>query len=210
VQVRALTPDKLAELAARRILKIPPDPWVRIGVDGAPAAGPHALADALVDRLRAAGRPVLRISTEDFLRPASLRLEHGRTNPDSYYMGWFDENGLRRTVLDPLSRDGSGQVVTSLWDAGRDRASRAPFVTLPAGGIAIVSGPLLQGAGLPFDYVVHLWMSASALARKTTPELAWTLPAFQRYEVEVSPADLADLVARVDHSDRPALVERAR
>ncbi|MFC4018697.1 uridine kinase [Micromonospora sp. GCM10011542] len=180
---------------------------LRVGVDGAPAAGPDELAAALVDPLRAAGRPVLHVRAADFLRPASLRFEHGRTNPDSYYEGWVDEAGLRREVLDPAGRGGSGLLLPSLWDAAADRASRARHVDLPTGGVVLVSGALLLGGGLPFDVSVHVELSPAALRRRTDPGQEWTLPAFDRYAEEVAPASFADVVVRADDRRRPALVE---
>jgi hypothetical protein len=69
-----------------------------------------------------------------------------------------------------------------------------------------VSGPLLLGAGLPFDVSVHLELSGAALHRRTDPELRWTLPAYARYGAEVDPASFADVVIRLDDPRRPALV----
>ncbi|MCM0678050.1 uridine kinase, partial [Micromonospora phytophila] len=180
---------------------------LRVAVDGAPPAGPDELAAALVDPLRALGRPALHIRAADFLRPASLRFEHGRDNPDAYYEGWVDEAGLRREALDPAGPAGSGRVLPSLWDARADRASRARYVELPPGGVLLVSGALLLGGGLPFDVTVHLELSPAALARRTDPEQGWTLPAFARYADEVAPASFADVVVRVDDPRHPALVE---
>jgi len=207
VVIRPVTPEALVTRIVERILATEPEAWLRVAVDGAPAAQPARWADAVVDGVRIGGRPVLRVAAEDFLRPASLRLEYGRTNPDAYYEGWLDESGLRRTVLDPLDKDGTGIVVPSLWDAAADRATRVRPTPLPRGGVLILSGSLLLGSGLPFDLAVHLWMSQAALARKTDPDLRWTLPAFQRYDREVGPADFADVVARVDHPDHPAIID---
>lgn len=179
---------------------------LRVAIDGAPAADPAGLADALVDPLRVHGRPALHISTDDFLRPASLRLELGRTNPDAFYAGWVDEAGLRREVLDPSAPGGTGRILPSLWNPDTDRASRAPYQLLPAGGVVLVSGALLLGAGLSFDVTVHLELSAAALARRTAPEQQWTLPAFARYDDEVDPGGLADVVVRLDDPRRPAVV----
>jgi hypothetical protein len=136
-----------------------------------------------------------------------VRLEHGHRDPDSYYLSWFDTTGLSREVLRPLAADGTGKVLPALWDAETDRSPRLNRVILPERGVAIVDGPLLQGAGLDFDLVVHLWLPDAALHRKTPDEQQWTLPAFKRYVEEVDPVALADLVARVDHPDRPAIVE---
>jgi hypothetical protein len=190
--------DRLAATPAR----------LRVAVDGAPATTPEALAGALIDPLRVRGRPVVHVRAGDFLRPASTRLEFGRTNPDSYYLGWLDEAGLRREVLDPAAPGGSGRIVTRLWDAGTDRAAREPYRDLPPGAVVIVSGPLLLGAGLPFDVTVHLHMSGAALRRRTAEEQQWTLPAFDRYGDEVGPAAFADVVVRMDDPRHPALVEQ--
>ncbi|BCJ40417.1 uridine kinase [Actinoplanes ianthinogenes] len=196
----------LVEDLADRLASRESDTRVRVAVDGADAAAPDRLADALIDPLRVRGRPAVRIDTRDFLRPASVRLEFGRTNPDSFYAGWFDEAGLIREVLDPAAPDGSGRIVTRLWNPVTDRAAREPYRSLPANAIVLVSGPLLLGAGLPFDVTVHLELSAAALARRTAPEDRWTLPAFARYVGEVAPQTFADVVVRVDDPRHPALV----
>jgi hypothetical protein len=205
VPIRPLTPDALVEELADRIAARTPGRWVRVAVDGAPAARVDALGDALVDPLRVRGRAALPVRTADFLRAASLRLEHGRENPDSYYQGWVDEPALRREVLDRLGPAGDGRVLPSLWDAETDRATRAGYLTVPPGGVVLVSGAFLLGGGMPFDLTVHVALSAAALTRRTRPEQRWTLPAFARYENEVAPADLADIVVRADDPRHPAI-----
>ncbi|MFC1410899.1 uridine kinase [Streptacidiphilus sp. N1-12] len=208
MQVRPLTPDALAETLGERVAQLPPPPGgrLRIAVDGAAAAGTAPLADAVAEGLRLLGRPVLRISSGDFLRPASLRLEYGHQDADAYYDGWLDANALFREVFDPLEQGGSGLVLPALWDARADRAVRTRPVPLPPGGVLLLDGPLLLGRWLPFDLSVHLWLSPAALARRTPADQQWTLPAFARYEDEVRPAESADLVVRADDPRRPALV----
>jgi len=206
VRVRPVSIEVLVEELADRLAATATDGRLRVAVDGADAADPAALADALVDPLRVRGRSAVRVRTDDFLRPASLRLEFGRTNPDSFYLGWLDEAGLRREVLDPAGPGGSGRIVTRLWDARTDRATREPYRELPPDAVVIVSGPLLLGSGLPFDVTVHLHLSAAALERRTEPEQRWTLPAYARYGAEVDPAAFADLVVRLDDPRRPAVV----
>ncbi|HEY0807383.1 MAG TPA: uridine kinase, partial [Pseudonocardiaceae bacterium] len=151
------------------------------------------------------GRPVQRVRAADFLRPASLRFEHGRTDPDALWSDWLDVGGLTREVLDPLGPGGSGRVLPALWDAAADRASRADYVELPPGGVLLVDGSLLLGRGLAFDLTIHLAMSAAALKRHTDAEQQWTLPAYQRYAERIAPDQQADVVVLVDHPERPAI-----
>jgi hypothetical protein len=206
MRVRPVSFDVLVEELADRLAGQDPDRRLRVAIDGAPAAAPERLAEALVDPLRVRGRPAIRIAAGDFLRPASVRLEFGRTNPDAFYSEWLDEAGLRREVLDPAGPGGSGRIVTRLWDARADRAAREPYTSLPPDAVLLVSGALLLGAGLPFDVMVHLELSEAALERRTGGELRWTLPAYTRYRAEVDPAAFADVVVRLDDPRRPALV----
>ncbi|MFI5495643.1 uridine kinase [Actinoplanes sp. NPDC051859] len=206
MHVRPVSTELLVSELVDRLTGLLPGQRVRVAIDGPDAADPGGLAAALLTPLQARSWPALHISTAGFLRSASLRLEFGRTNPDSYYEGWFDEAGLRREVLDPAGPAGSGRIVTRLWDAARDRAAREPYQELPPDAVVIVSGPLLLGGGLPFDFTVHLALSLGALARRTEPAEQWTLPALARYADEVAPASFADVVVRLDDPRRPALV----
>ncbi|PRY36345.1 uridine kinase [Umezawaea tangerina] len=200
MNIRPLTPATLVAELVARIDALPRDGRARVVVDGADAAAPGEVADALVDPLRALGRPVLRVSTGDFLRPASVRLEHGRFDPLAFRDEWLDVGGLVREVLAPLAPGGTGRVLPSLWDAAADRASRAGYVELGSGGVLLLDGPLLLDRGLPVELSVHLWLSPGALARKTAADREWTLPAYSDYKPQ------ADVVVRYDHPDRPALV----
>ncbi|SES06099.1 Uridine kinase [Lentzea albida] len=194
VKVRPLTFGTLVDEIVGQVSEV--DGRVRVLVDGAPAAEPGRLADAVVEPLRALGRAVQRVSLDDFLRPASVRLEHGRTDSYSYRHDWFDYKGLQREVLDPAL---DGRVLPSLWNAATDRASRAEYVDLPENGVVLVDGTLMLDRWLPAELTVHLWLSPGALKRKTEEE--WTLPAFDDYD------PVADLFVRYDHPERPGLVE---
>ena len=207
MRVRPVSPSALVEEVADLIHARTDLTWVRVAVDGAPATGPHGLADSLVEPLRIRGRPVQRIRGDDFLRPASVRFERGRTDPDAYYEDRLDVAGLNREVLGNLGPEGTGRVLPTLWDPIRDRATRAGYVALARGGVVLLSGDLLLGAGLELDLVVHLEASAPALHRRTADADRWMLEAYARYADEVDPAAFADLVVRVDDPRRPAIVE---
>jgi hypothetical protein len=181
---------------------------LRVAVDGPDVAEPERLATEVADRLPALGRSALVVPAAGFLRPASIRLEHGRTDPDARYTDWLDTSALSREVLDRIGPGGPGDVLPQLWDVARDRATRSTRV--PAGAVVLVPGALLQGVGLAFDVVVHVRVSAAARRRRTPADQQWELPAFDRYDDEVDPAALADLVVLADHADRPALVQQGR
>lgn len=198
--IRPVSPDVLVREVVAAVDALPGR--VRVLVDGAEAATPEVLADALVDPLRVRSRPVVRVSAWDYLRPASVRLERGREDPDAFYDDWLDTGALVREVLGAVD---SGFVLPALWDADADRAHRLDRVPLSDAGVVVVDGPLLLGRGLPADLAVHLSLSPAALARRTAGDRAWTLPAYARYTDEVDPVAVADLVVRADHPDRPAL-----
>ncbi|WP_035849588.1 nucleoside/nucleotide kinase family protein [Kitasatospora azatica] len=178
--------------------------WPRVAVDGAPAAQPERLAQALAEELRLRGRSVQRVRAQGFLRPASLRLEYGHQDADAYFDLWLDDNALFREVFTPLDPGGSGRILPDLRDPVTDRSTRSPYLELPPGTVLLLDGALLLGRWFPLDLTVHLRMSAPALARRTPGADQWTLPAFARYESQVQPAEAADILVRADDPNHPA------
>ena len=163
--------------------------------------GAEALAATLVDGLLAAGRLPVLISANDFLRPAGVRFEYGREDEQAFRELWLDDGALRREVLD------SGDAyLPSLWDAERDRSTRAARQPVPARGVLLVAGVLLLGRGLPADLTVHLALSAAALRRRGVPE--WQLPAFTSYADQIRPAENCDVLIRAEDPLRPAIALR--
>ena len=201
MRYRPISPESLADEITAAVAGRPGR--VRVIVDGAPPTEPGALADAMAERLRVLGRRPVRVRARDFLRPASLRFERGRTDPDARYEDWLDVGGLRREALDPLAA--GSPVLPALWDAETDRSARAGYVELPGDGVLLLDGDLLLGHGLPAELTVHLAMSATALARRGVEE--WELPAYGRYERDVDPLHTADIGVRMDDPRHPALLE---
>jgi hypothetical protein len=205
MRFRPISPELLVTEVAETIITRSDDPWTRVAVDGAPPAAPGEFADRLAEQLRVRGRAVQRVSATDFLRPASLRYERGRTDPDARYDDWLDVGALNREVFGPLGPGGSGRVLPTFWDTSTDRATRASYVELPPDGVLVLDGELLLGRGLPVDCAVHLWLSPGALRRQLMDE--WALPAFERYHSTARPLDRADIVVRVDDPAHPAMLE---
>jgi hypothetical protein len=209
VHVEPVSEEVLVRRVVDTVLAAPGRPGaLRVLVDGHPSTRPEALADALVDPLRAAGRPVARLHVADFWRAASLRLERGREDPDALLEDRIDVAGLNREVLDAVGPGGRGRYLPSLRDPVTDRATRAAYVEVEPGLVVVLDGSLALGRGLATDLAVHLALRAATIGRRTVPADAWTLPAYARYAAEVAPERVADVVVRVDDPRHPALVER--
>ncbi len=186
---------------------------VRVGVDGALAGDAGDLADAIAGAVADAGRPAVRVRRRDFLRPRSVRLELGPGDAQAEWERWYDDGALRREVLDPLgpaaaSADGMS-LLPALWDAERDRSVRADRLTAAPGTVVVVDGPYLLRWELAdaFDLVLHLDVSAPALARRCPPEeVARVSASWARYVEETAPARRAAYLTRLEDPKHPALV----
>lgn len=198
-------PDRLADWLVDRTARAGWTHPVRVAVDGAPPGRPDRLADSLATALRVRGRPVRRVGARWFWRPASLRLERGRHDPLARYQDWLDTSALRREVLDRLGPGGDRRFLPTLRDPDTDRATRAGYQSAAPDTVLLVDGALLLGAGLPFDLTVHIRLSAGALRRRTPAADTWMLPAFDRYEAQVSPAGHADALVLADDPAHPAV-----
>ena len=168
-------------------------------------------AGHLADALRAAARPVLTAGWSGFWRPRSLRLEHGRDDPDAFHDGWLDVAGLWREVLGPLGEATGRWWVPSLHDPGTDRASRAPREAVPDDAVLVFAGPFLLRDDLRwgFDAVVHLSTSDAAVRRRVgAADAERVLGGWHRYLAESEPAEHATAVLRCEDPRHPAELVR--
>lgn len=126
----------------------------------------------------------------------------GREDVPSY-LDWLDADALRREVLDAVVS--SGNYLPSLRDPQMNRSTREQPRAADANLVLLVSGALLLRHGLPFDRTIHLALSSAARARRTPAEDTWTLPAYDAYDAEVRPIDVADVVIKLDDPRHPAV-----
>lgn len=201
---RSTTPELLPGILAASVLALTLDRPVRVAVDGPVCARGDGLAAAVADQVRGAGRAATVIPAAGYWRDASLRLEHGHTDPVSYY-DWLDRAALIREVLDPLGPGGTGRYLPALRDPGSNRSARAAYATAARHEVVLVHGDLLLVDAPPFDHTIHLALSPAARARRTPPEWAWTLPALNRYDGEVDPVSVAGTVVSWNDPARPAV-----
>lgn len=199
IAFRPVAPDGLIELVATRAASAPD---VRVvAISGADAADPVEFAELVAARLRLSGRPAAVVSLHDYVRPASLRFEHGHRDDYSYRHGWFDYPALLREVVTALRE--RRQWLPRLWDEAADRSARASVVEAGPGQVLLIAGPMLHGRGLDPDVVVQLTLSRGALERRTRPENLWTIDPLLAHDAAIDAP--ADIVVRYDHPDRPAI-----
>jgi hypothetical protein len=197
-RVEPTTIERLATRLADDIVAGAADRPVRVIVDGPVWAGVDLL-DPLAGALEALGREPVVVQAADFLRPASLRFEHGKHDALAFTDDWIDLDGIRRELLDPLGPGGSRRYLPSLWDAERDRATRAQYRTATDRTVVVLRGWLLLGRGLPAELTVHLALSAAARRRRVPPaDAERELPAFDRSDADARPLEAADVVVRSD------------
>ena len=178
-----------------------------VGIDGPAEAGATALADDVAAALEDRRRPAVRISTRWWWRAKALRLEYGRHDVDTLLTGWVDAEALVREVLEPIAA-GDAEVITRLRDPDSDRSIRDAPRPVPANAAVVVDGPFLLAAALPLERLVHLRLSAGALERALLADRAWWVAAFERYGLQYSPGDRADVVLAFDHARTPAIAWR--
>ncbi|MEV7971928.1 uridine kinase [Cellulomonas sp. NPDC089187] len=202
VHVEPITPAQVRTRLVDRIAVLGPRP--RVLIDGWSVTDPLALATELVEPLRVAGRPAVVVRGLDFLRPASVRWEFGRDDPDALLDVALDSGALIREVLDPW--EAGTAYLPALWDAAQDRSARRRTEPVPENGVLLLAGELLLGRWLPTDLTVHLALRPDMLARRLPTDQHWQLAADTRYRAEVDPEATADVVIRVDHAHRPGWV----
>jgi hypothetical protein len=208
VRYRPLTPALLVRELADHVDRRP-EARPRVGFDGFAETGASELADAVGERLRELGRPVIRASTRWWWRAASLRLELGRTDSDMLLYGWVDTATLRRELLGPVAAGSPDGYLPRLRDPATDRAIRDRRTAVPDGAVVLLDGPFLLADADGLDAVVHLQLSPAALARAMPDERQWWVTAYSRYRADEPPAGGADAVVTYDHPAAPAIAGRA-
>lgn len=98
---------RVLDWIAARVPEAAGDACVRVAIDGVEGAGKTMLADELAERLRADGRPVVRVPIDDFHHVRAIRYRQGRHSPQSYWLDSFDYDRFRADVLGPLGPGGS-------------------------------------------------------------------------------------------------------
>lgn len=160
---------------------------LRVAVDGADGSGKTTFADELADAVRALGRPVVRISLDDFHHVRAVRYRRGRESPEGFWLDSYDYQRFREDVLEPFAPGGGRRYRSAAHDLVTDAVLDPPFRTASPGSVLIVDGLFLHRdeIGDVWDLSVFLEVPFAVTARRmagrdgTNPDPGH--PAMRRY-----------------------------
>lgn len=216
---RVSVDDLVARLVARVAQQ--PGPRVLVAVDGPDAAGKTTMADALAQRLPG---QVVRASIDGFHHPREHRLRRGSLSPEGYYRDSFDNEGLRRLLLEPF-RSGEREVVTRTFDFRSGTATPPEPLHVPDHAVLLFDGVFLLRPELrdQWDLSIYLHVEPDvtlARARERDLDLFGSeaevelrygqryIPGQALYREEADPMGVASLL--VDNADPAAPLVLAR
>ena len=116
----ASTRSDLLQSLAARILALPTDRTLKIGIDGVDGAGKTTFSGELAQVLSASGRPLITASVDGFHHPKSTRYRLGKDSPEGFFRDSYDYPALKAALLDPLSPGGMGRYRTAVFDHRSD------------------------------------------------------------------------------------------
>ncbi|MEV8254775.1 uridine kinase [Rhodoglobus sp. NPDC076762] len=137
-----------------------------VAIDGVDGSGKSTFARDLAATILDV--PVLVIHVDDFLNLQKVRHRRGRDSAEGFWLDSYDYEALRRDVLVPLSRGGSGSYRTAATDHRRDIAVRSALSSAPERAIVVVEGMFLHRDELldSWDYSVFLDVPFAETARR--------------------------------------------
>ncbi len=129
-----------------------------MGIDGVDGSGKSTFADGLAEVLRGLGRPVVRVSADDFHHPRAVRHRRGAHSPEGFYLDSYDLDALCRNVLGPFGPDGDRRFRSAVHDVVTDAAVNAGQQLAPAGAVLVLDGMFLHRPELAgrFELTVFL------------------------------------------------------
>lgn len=151
--VLATVADRILYAGGERVL---------VAIDGRSGAGKSTFADELAARLVAAGRQVVRSTTDSFHRPRSERMRLGSTSPDGYYLDSHQLDVIREELLEPFA-GGANSVLVAAFDEPTD--SPAPEkVFVDRSAVLVFDGLFLQRPEFEAFWSVVVFLEADRRA----------------------------------------------
>jgi uridine kinase len=222
-----LTRQDLLEHLADRIAALQRPHPTRVAIDGVDTAGKTTLADELVAKVVARGRPVIRASIDGFHRPRAERYRRGADSPEGYYEDSFDYVTLRDLLLCPLGPGGDRRYRRASFDFRTDAAVLASSEEAPSDAVLLFDGVFLLRPELDalWDYRTFVDVAFEvALERAMRRDrarfgsaeavqarhLKRYIPGQRLYLSATRPRERADVIVENDNPLRPRLVAPQR
>lgn len=165
------------DIAVANILALPTGRPLRVGVDGRSASGTTTFADRLSERLRRAGRIVVRANIDDFHPPGhGCRSAQAITLPKSYFAEGYDYAAFRDLLLAPLDAGGNRRCRLSLHDSFSDTPINLPAVQIPEDSIVVIDGCFLLRPEFRRFWEFIIWLDVSfetMVERAAKRDIAW-------------------------------------
>ncbi|GAA4605248.1 uridine kinase [Actinoplanes octamycinicus] len=185
---------------------------LRVGVDGPDGSGKTFFAERLAGAVRALGRPVVRVSIDDFHNVREVRYRQGRTSPRGFWEDSYNYERFRADVLEPFGPGGSRRYRTAAHDLATDEVLYPDRQEAAPGTVLIVDGLFLHRdeIGQVWDLSVFLDVPFRETARRMAerdgtepdpdhPSMRRYVEAQRRYFATCSPQRRADIL--IDNAD---------
>ena len=192
---------------------------VRVAVDGVDGAGKTVFADQLAAQLRSGGRPVVRVSEDDFHAVRAVRHRRGRDSPEGFWLDSYDDAALVSRVLEPLGPGGSRRYRPASHDLVSDRLLDPPVQEAPPGAVLVLDGLFLHRQALvdAWDLSVFLAVPFEVSVPRTaardgsspdpgSPSVARYVQGQRLYVAACAPQERAHLVVDLSDLDAPVLL----
>ena len=217
------SPKRLSLLRklADKILELPADRTLKVGIDGVDGAGKTTLADELAEALESSGRPLIRASVDGFHHSKSVRYRLGKGSPEGFFRDSYNYPALKTALLDSLSPGGSGHYRTAVFDHREDAAVEMPEERLEPRAILILDGIFLHRPELRdyWDFSVFLEVDFSTSIPRGAqrgegspdphaPENRRYVEGQELYFRECNPRERATVVVNNEDLSAPFIVKR--
>jgi uridine kinase len=204
--------------------RIPPpegDACPRLAVDGPDGSGKTMFADELAAAVRHLGRPVARVSLDDFHNVRAVRYRQGRESPHGFWQDSYNYQRFRSDVLDPFAPGGSLRYRPAAHDLATDAVlDPQPRLAAP-GTVLIVDGLFLHRDELDdaWDLSVFLDVPFDVTAKRLAsrdganpdpehPSMRRYVQAQHIYYAACTPHQRADILIDNQDFDAPRVIQQ--
>lgn len=142
----------VVEHVASRIPTSDGQTCLRVGIDGPDGSGKTTFAGELATALHSVGRPVVRVSLDDFHNVRAVRYRQGSESPEGFWRDSFNYQRFRSDVLVPFAPGGSRLYRAAAHDLATDTMLDPERCTALPGTVLIVDGLFLHR-----DEIVDAW-----------------------------------------------------